>query len=217
MTMRSTDALIDSLTEQVAPVAPGAVGGRVFAALLIGGVATAVAVAAGLGLRPDLSHALYGSMIWIKWAYTLSIGLLAASGLAVVARPERRALGWLWLGLLLPVALLAALALGQLTATPRYGWPSLWFGHSWQRCSLSVVLLALPIFAALLRALHSLAPTRLRLAGAMAGLAAGGIAATLYGFHCPETAAPFVLTWYSLGIAVAMALGAAVGPRALRW
>ncbi|PTS89589.1 DUF1109 domain-containing protein, partial [Sphingomonas sp. HMWF008] len=58
---------------------------------------------------------------------------------------------------------------------------------------------------------------RLRLAGAMAGLAAGGIAATLYGFHCPETAAPFVLTWYSLGIAAAMAIGAAIGPRALRW
>lgn len=216
MTMASTDALIDSLTEQVLPVAPGVVGGRLFAALLIGGVVTAVAVVIGLGLRPDLSHALYGSMIWIKWAYTLSIALLAAAGVAVLARPERRVLGWLWL-VSIPILLLAALAIGQMIATPRDGWPALWLGHSWQRCSMSVVLLALPIFVAILRALRSLAPTRLRLAGAMAGLAAGGVAATLYGFHCPETAAPFVLTWYSLGIAAVMAIGAAAGPRALRW
>ncbi len=215
--MASTDALIDSLTEQVAPVSPGTVGGRLVSALLVGSVVTALAVVVGLGLRPDLSHALYGSMIWIKWAYTLSIGLLAAFGVAVVARPERRALGWLWLALLLPIALLAALATGQVMATPRDGWPTLWLGHSWQRCSISVALLALPVFVAILRALRSLAPTRLRLAGAMAGLAAGGIAATLYGFHCPETAAPFVLTWYSLGMAAAMAIGTAIGPRALRW
>ncbi|WP_404373644.1 NrsF family protein [Sphingomonas sp. MMS24-J45] len=217
MTMASTDALIDSLAEQVVPVAPGAVGGRLVSALLIGSVVTALAVVIWLGLRPDLSHALYGSMIWIKWAYTLSIGMLAALGVAVIARPERRALGWLWLALLLPVGLLAALAVAQVMATPRDGWPMLWLGHSWQRCSISVVLLALPIFVATLRALRSLAPTRLRLAGAMAGLAAGGIAATLYGVHCPETAAPFVLTWYSLGIVAAMAIGAMIGPRALRW
>ena len=216
MTLRSTDALIDSLTEQVVPIAPGAVGGRLLAALVAGGVVTAAAVVAALGLRPDLSHAVYGSMIWIKWAYTLTIALLAGCGVAVVARPERRALRWIWL-LLLPVALLAALAVAQLVATPTTGWPSLWLGHSWQRCSLSVVVLSLPVFVALLAVLRSFAPTRLRLAGAMAGLAAGGTAATLYGFHCPETAAPFVLTWYSLGIVAAMAIGAAIGPRALRW
>jgi hypothetical protein len=55
------------------------------------------------------------------------------------------------------------------------------------------------------------------LAGAAAGLVAGASAATVYGFHCPETAAPFILVWYSLGIALAAGLGALAGPWVLRW
>ncbi len=50
-----------------------------------------------------------------------------------------------------------------------------------------------------------------------AGLAAGGIAATMYGLHCPEWAASFVATWYSLGILASGVLGAVIGRRVLRW
>ena len=213
--MVSTDALIDSLTEHVAPVQARAVEGRLLLGVLIGGVVTALAVV-GLGLRPDLSHALYGSTIWMKWGYTLSIALVAGFGVTLLARPERRNLRWLWLALV-PVALLAALAVAQLAATPVPEWRTLWLGDSWRQCSLSVVLLSVPVFGGFLWAFRSLAPTRLRLAGAVAGLAAGGSAATLYGFHCPETSALFVLTWYSLGILAAMAIGALIGPRVLRW
>lgn len=214
--MVSTDALIDSLAAKVAPVQPRWVEGRLLLGLLIGGALTAIGIVGGLGLRPDLSHALYGSTIWIKWAYTLSIALIAGAGVTHLARPERRDLRWLWL-ILMPVALLAALAVAQLAVTPRAAWQTLWLGNSWQHCSLAVALLSLPVFAGFLWAFRSLAPTRLRLAGAVAGLAAGASAATLYGFHCPETSALFVLTWYSLGIVAAMAFGALLGPRALRW
>ena len=58
---------------------------------------------------------------------------------------------------------------------------------------------------------------RLRAAGAAAGLGAGAWAATIYCLHCPEASALFVLTWYSLGILLATAIGALVGPRFLRW
>ena len=72
----------------------------------------------------------------------------------------------------------------------------------------------MPIFAGLLWSFRRFAPTRLRAAGAAAGLAAGALAATLYCLHCPEVSAIFVLTWYSLGIglatgASALLLGAA--------
>ena len=213
--MVSTDALINSLTEQVAPVQSRAVEGRLLLGLLTGGVATALAVV-GLGLRPDLSHALYGSTIWMKWGYTLSIALVAGFGVALLARPERRDLRWLWLALV-PVGLLATLAVAQLAATPIAEWQTLWLGNSWRQCSISVGLLSVPIFGGFLWAFRSLAPTRLRLTGALAGLAAGASAATLYGFHCPETSALFVLTWYSLGIFAMMGVGALVGPRVLRW
>jgi hypothetical protein len=54
-------------------------------------------------------------------------------------------------------------------------------------------------------------------AGAAAGLLSGAIAATIYGFHCPEMAAPFLLVWYTLGIAFSAAFGAFLGPRLLAW
>ena len=77
--------------------------------------------------------------------------------------------------------------------------------------------LAAPLFLGLLWSFRRLAPTRLRAAGAAAGLSAGACAAAVYCLHCPEASAIFVLTWYSLGIALAGALGALLGPRLLRW
>jgi hypothetical protein len=90
-------------------------------------------------------------------------------------------------------------------------------GKSWIFCPWLVLLLAAPIFVGLLWSFRRLAPTRLRAAGAVAGLAAGAWAATVYCLHCPEVSALFVLTWYSLGIALAAGVGALLGPRLLRW
>ena len=53
-----------------------------------------------------------------------------------------------------------------------------------------------------------MAPTRLNAAGGAAGFAAGAWAATLYCLHCPEVSALFVLTWYTLGVELAAAIGA---------
>jgi len=65
--------------------------------------------------------------------------------------------------------------------------------------------------------LRQLAPTRLAIAGAAAGLLAGGVGASVYGLYCGETAATFVVIWYTLGIAAGAALGAVIGSRLLRW
>ena len=214
--MGSTESLIDALTADVAPIRARAVEGRLLTGLALGAVVTALAVLLWLGLRPDLAHAVYGSTIWMKWGYTLSIAALATFGTVRLARPERRSIAWLSL-ILVPVVLLAAIAVAQLTTTPPTEWRILWMGDSWRQCSMRVAVLAVPVLGALFWAFRLLAPTRLRLTGAMAGLAAGGVAATLYGFACPETSALFVLTWYSLGMLTATALGAVIGPRALRW
>jgi hypothetical protein len=65
--------------------------------------------------------------------------------------------------------------------------------------------------------MRGLGPTNLRAAGAIAGLTSGGVGAAVYALHCPESAAPFIVIWYSLGMAAAGALGALLGPRLLRW
>ena len=92
-----------------------------------------------------------------------------------------------------------------------------WMGHSSRDCGMRIVVLSVPIFVALLLAFRRFAPTRPRLTSAVAGLAAGGVGATLYGFACPETSALFVVTFYTCGIAMAGLVGLIVGPRFLRW
>jgi hypothetical protein len=65
--------------------------------------------------------------------------------------------------------------------------------------------------------MKGLAPTRLALAGAAAGLLAGSAGALIYALHCPEMEAPFLAIWYLLGMLIPTAVGAAIGPRLLRW
>jgi hypothetical protein len=43
------------------------------------------------------------------------------------------------------------------------------------------------------------------------------LGAWIYAFHCDESAAPFVLVFYTLGIAALSALGALIARRLLRW
>jgi hypothetical protein len=90
-------------------------------------------------------------------------------------------------------------------------------GKSALYCPWRIAILSLPIFAGICIALRSLAPTRLRAAGAAAAFIAGACAAILYGLACNETSALFVLTWYSLGISLATGVGALLGPRLLHW
>jgi hypothetical protein len=57
----------------------------------------------------------------------------------------------------------------------------------------------------------------LAFAGAAAGLLAGALGATVYTLHCPEMAAPFIGTWYVLGMLVPTFVGAVLGRFVLRW
>lgn len=211
-----TDDLIRALAGNVRPVPRHAVERRVAIGLVGGGIVTLAAIATTLGFRPDLGMAMQALPFWMKWAYTLSLGIGAIAATQHLARPDAERVRWLW-WLALPLGLLAAAAAAELIRTPVDGWQRLWLGHSWTRCSMLVAALSAPLFVGLLWAFRRLAPTRLRLAGAMAGLASGACAATLYGLHCPEASATFVFTWYTLGMAPATLGGALVGPRFLRW
>lgn len=213
--MNSED-LIAALSRDVTPVHRHALGQRLGAGLCLGAVLTLVLVGAGLGFRPDLWAAMHGSAFWVKWIYTASLGLCALLATAHLARPDASTPRWLWV-MALPVVGLAIIGGVQMAYVPQGQWLAMWLGHSWKVCSTLVFVLSVPIFGGLLWSFRRLAPTRLRLAGATAGLAAGGWAAMLYCLHCPEVSAIFVLTWYTLGMGMACALGAVLGPRLLRW
>jgi hypothetical protein len=185
----------------------GIVGGA-FVAMLV--------VVAVLGVRPDLEVAMHGFAFWMKWTYTISLGVAAIYAIGRLARPVPASLRGLWL-LAVPVLVLAGIGIGEFASSPSHEWPGIWLSKSWRVCPWLVLALSVPIFIGLLWSFRKLAPTRLRAAGAVAGLAAGAWAATIYCLHCPEVSAMFVLIWYSLGILLAAGIGALLGPRLLRW
>ena len=212
----NTEQLIDRLAQDVAPVPRHPVGQRLAIGLVCGAVLSLAIILGLIGTRPDLGLAMHSLSFWMKWAYTLSLSAIAIHATARLSHPDPGSLRTLWL-IAIPVALLAAAGILELVRTPPGDWLAMWLGRSWKQCPWLVLGLAMPIFAGLLWSFRRLAPTRLRAAGAAAGLAAGAFAATVYCLHCPEVSAIFVLTWYSLGILLAASLGALLGPRLLRW
>jgi hypothetical protein len=211
-----TEDLITQLSADLRPIRRGAVERRLVIGGALGALLSALLVMFWIGVRPDLGVAIYGYEFWVKFGYTLSLALASLVVAAQLARPGHNRVRGLWL-IVVPVALLTCVGLAELAQTPRSDWLEMWLGHSWISCPWLVLVLAMPIAAGLFWSLRRLAPTRLRSAGAAAGLTAGAFAATLYCLHCPEASAMFVLTWYSLGIALAASLGALVAPRLLHW
>ena len=212
----TSDDLIAALARDVPAVPRHALGRRVGLGLACGMVATLLLVALVLGVRPDLWVALHGAALWTKSIYTIALGACATAATLRLARPDGSPGRWPW-WIALPILAMLAVSLVELAQAPRDTWLALWLGHSWTVCSRNVFLLAMPIYAGLIWACRRLAPTRLRQAGAWAGIAAGGWGAALYCLHCGETAPVFVVTWYSLGVIASALLGWLLGPRLLRW
>ena len=211
-----TDDLISVLAADTKPVAAGLLRGRLALACLIAAVAALALVLVWLHMRPDIHIAMRTAAFWIKAGYTLA---LAACGFALtlrMGRPGARPGPALTIA---PAAFaaLAALAAAELLLMPADQRQGDWLGSSWRVCPFLIVAISAPVYLAAVWALRGMAPTRLRLAGAAAGLLAGGAGASLYGLHCQETAAAFVVTWYSLGVAASVLVGALSGPRLLRW
>lgn len=212
----NTDELIATLSADVPRVPRHALARRIAFGVVAGSAGATMLLAAMLGFRADLGVAMGGFSFWMKWVYGMSLGAAAIYAVSRLARPTRGPLRALWL-LSAPVLVLAGIGIGELARTPSAEWLAMWLGDSWNVCPFYVLALAAPIFAGLLWSFRKLAPTRLRAAGAAAGLAAGAWAATIYCLHCPEASAIFVLTWYTLGILLSTGLGALLGPRVLRW
>ena len=212
----NTDTLIEQLASDVRRVPRLAMLSRLSAGIFAGAVVTLTAVALGLGIRPDLAKAMHGLAFWMKWIYTISLGIGALAVTAQLARPETVRLSRFW-PLAIPVGLLGVVGVIEMAHVPSTDWLAMWLGNSWKICPWLLLLLAVPIFVGLLWSFRTLAPTRLRAAGAAAGFTAAAWAATLYCLHCPEVSAIFVLTWYTLGMALAAGVGALLGPRLLRW
>lgn len=211
-----TDDLIGLLATRAAPVSHHAVEWRFSWAMLLGFSAAAAVVLLGYGVRPDLAASMRLPMGWMKFGFAAVLAVVAGFAALRFARPGMRTKGALLITLA-PVAVLWTVAVWALaTAAPEVR-IALVMGSSWRSCPFSITALSLPSLVALLWAMRQAAPTRLRWAGAVAGLLSGALATLAYALHCPEMEAPFLAVWYVLGMAIPTAIGAAIGPRVLRW
>ena len=211
-----TEDLIDRLAREARPVRQGAVARRLALAVAVGLAVSLAGVALSLGVRPDFGAAIASRMFWMKLAYAgayATVGVFCVERLARPAGAAERRLRWL----AAPAAGIAVAAALQLVRAPAAEARHLVMGDSAMVCPWFIAAASAPLLIALIWAVRGLAPTRLRLAGALAGLTAGGFGALIYCLHCPEVGAPFVAIWYSLGILLPSAIGALAGPRLLRW
>jgi hypothetical protein len=211
-----TDDLVTMLARGAGAVAPNAAVRSYAAAIGWGMLGAALLMGILLGVRHDLEAAMLLPMFWVKLAF---VAFLVAASMLAVLRLSRPGvlLAWVPGALAAPVLtmwLLAAYALMRADPAQR---AQLFFGDTWTSCPLLVALLSSPAFAAVLWVTRGLAPTRLRLTGAAAGLLAGAVGALVYSLHCPELTAPFLGFWYLLGMLIPTAAGALLGPRLLRW
>lgn len=169
-----------------------------------------------LGLLPNLGLAMALPAFWLKLVFSLmlvGVAVLAVKRLVTPGASIRR-LPLLAGAPIFTLWIIAAAAL-WLTAPSLRG--DLFWGSSWRSCPFVIAVLSVPMLAATLYVMRGFAPTRLRLAGAAAGFAAGASAAALYCLHCPEMSPLFVGFWYLLGILLPTALGAVLGRSVLAW
>lgn len=169
-----------------------------------------------LGVRPDLRHAVMLPMFWVKLGFAGAMAMGSLAACLRLARPGAR-LHRIPLALASPILaiwILAGFVLSQTASGQRL---AMLLGATWAVCPFLIAMLSIPIFAAIMWVMRGLAPTNLPLAGAAAGLLSGSLGALVYCLHCPEMAAPFIGTWYLLGMLIPTAAGALLGNRILRW
>jgi len=211
-----TEQLVAMLAQNAGAVQRGVAARRVLVALAVALPPTLVLMQLLYGLRPTLGR---DATLWMFWAKLAFVGAIAAAGWAAALRLGRpgAALASLRWAIVTPFAAMWLLTAAELLRAADGGRATLVLGQTWLECPFRIAILSLPAFVALFWAMREAAPTRLRLAGAAAGLGAGGVGALAYTFHCPELAAAFLGLWYVIGILIPAAVGAWLGPRLLRW
>lgn len=211
-----TGELVTLLATGAEAVEPDATVRRFTIALGWGAFGATLLMAILLGVRPDMGAAARLPMFWIKLALPASVVVGSLSAALRLSRPGVR-LGWVPGALAAPVLAIWLLAAWVILGAPSSVRAGLVMGSTWEYCLLYISILSVPVLAATLWAMKGLAPTRLALAGAAAGLLAGAIGALVYALHCPEMEAPFLGVWYVAGMLIPAGVGALLGPIVLRW
>lgn len=192
-----------------------------FGTIMVSALVAAVLLAgllffAAMGARPDFYEALESVRFLFKFVITLALFLAAANLMSRMARPGVPILFSRAVVLAVPM-LLAFAVLAELAAVRPADWALNMIGRNAYECLTLIPLLSIGPLAAFLLALRQGAPADPGKAGAVAGLAAGGIAAAFYAANCTDDSPLFVALWYTLAIGIVTGAGYLAGRRWLVW
>jgi hypothetical protein len=213
--MKTRD-LVTRLASDISPVERNAVPKLLNRALMLGLASSTVLLVALYGVRSDMPELILTTMFWVRLVFPLAI-IAAAMKLAERLGRPGAPLKFAWFAVALPIVTMLLAAGSILMATPPGYRLQLMLGTTWRTTTASVVVLSFPSLTAMMHAMKQLAPTRLALAGAGAGLLAGAQGLLVYSLYCSEMAVPFWGVWYVLAIAITTVIGAAIAPHCLRW
>jgi hypothetical protein len=169
-----------------------------------------------LGMRPDFMAATHNPFFVLKFVFTLAVAVTSVALASRLVRPGADVLRAAWL-LVIPVLLLAGGIGADMMLPEGSPWMVRMRGSNSMVCLSAIPALSLPLLIAALIGLRRGATTRPMLTGAVAGLVAGGIAATFYASHCIDDSPLFVATWYGIALAFVALVGAFAGRWVLRW
>ena len=204
--MMSTDALIRTLSADLAPVKRRSVPREAAVLAAIGAAEAGLLLSAG-AMRPDMGQVILTPfMLWKIGSLALLAGvacIVAVRSLAPPFLPRR--------GVMVVLALAAfAIVAGMFVASSGHGGRSLFDRLSpihGMLCATAISVLSLPIMAALAVLMRRGAPVRPKQSALACGLAAATSGALIFTICCPMNDPLYIVVWYSLGVA-AVALAA---------
>ena len=195
---------------------PQPVRSQLAMALLVTLPVAAAMMLVTIGLRPDFMAAMRNPFFDLKFVIALALAIPAIVISVHLSRPEASLGRWVWMLLLSPFILIAAI-IAEMMVPQRTPMMMRMVGKSAGVCTMAISLFSLPILGAVLLALRHGAPSRPAFVGALAGLMSSGLAATIYAAHCVDDSPLFVAVWYTLATLMVTGLGAALGARVLRY
>jgi hypothetical protein len=212
--MMDTESLIRTLALDKARTIPMT---RTWAlAAVVAAIVAAAVFWISIGPRPDIADAAGTVRFLFKFVVALFLFATALWALAALARPGANARAVLPALLVAPSLLLIAVGM-ELMAIPADQIGQRWLGTNSMVCLTFIPMIGIGPLAVFLLALRHGAPTAPSISGALAGVVAGGLAATFYAAHCTDDSPLFVATWYTLAIGLLAIAGAVAGRLVARW
>lgn len=209
-----TDQLIELLVADLKPGHHRRILSAMIIAVVVDLASAFVVMTSIFNISPDVMGRSNLQFLSIKLLFASGVIATAAMLLPKLARPGTQ-LGSSLTITLIPFAAMVVAAIVALASARLSTWAGMIVEEDSLTCIPSIPLLAVLPFLTIIVTLRSGLPTDRTRAGAIAGLAAGGLGAFACAFPCTEQSLPSIALWYGLPI-VCAGIGAKVGPSLLR-